>query len=196
MPLNENDLVAFVDESSSPRGPHLQEYLVCAAVLSAEDTEEIRSVLRPLRLPGQTKLHWTNERDSRRRKIVAVLSSLESMQVVVAHRSAPDPKTERYRRKCLEQLYFELGQMEVRDLVLESRRPGQNRKDMEHIVMLQGRGQAQSVRIRHVMGRDEPLLWIPDAVLGALNSAHLGDGQYWETLQDRVVLQRKTPDSL
>ncbi|WP_274376971.1 hypothetical protein [Corynebacterium nuruki] len=43
---------------------------------------------------------------------------------------------------------------------------------------------------------DDPLLWIPDMILGALNTSHLGDSRYWEALLDQVVLQKQTPDSL
>ncbi|MBK4179123.1 hypothetical protein GWO66_09960 [Corynebacterium macginleyi] len=105
-------------------------------------------------------------------------------------------KTERHRRKCLEQMYFELSEMHVRNVTLESRQEAQNRRDVAHIVALQGQGQSAGIRLRHVRGGDDPRLWIPDAVLGALNSVHLGEEQYWEKLHEKVVLNRPTPDSL
>lgn len=71
-----------------------------------------------------------------------------------------------------------------------------NRRDVAHIVALQGQGQSAGIRLQHVRGGDDPLLWIPDAVLGALNSVHLGEEQYWEKLHEKVVLNRPTPDSL
>lgn len=72
----------------------------------------------------------------------------------------------------------------------------QNKKDIEHIVALQGRGQASKIRIVHIRGGDEPLLWIPDIFLGAINSNYLGNDLYWKQLQDRVVLSSLTPESL
>lgn len=192
----QSQLVAYVDESSARRPPAQQEYMVCAAIIDVHDLEKVRSVLRPLLLPGQIKLHWTDERSSRRRKIVETLSGIDSIQAIITHRSEASRKTERYRRKCLEQLYFELPQMQVHQVTLESRQKDQNRKDIEHIVALQGQGQSPGIRLQHVRGGDDPLLWIPDAVLGALNSMHLGDEQYWEKLHDKVVLHRPTPDSL
>ena len=45
-------------------------------------------------------------------------------------------------------------------------------------------------------GGDEPLLWIPDADLGFINSAYQGEKEYWGRLQDKVALKRSTPESL
>lgn len=192
----ESQLVAYIDESSALRPPAQQEYMVCAAIINADDVERMRAELLPLRLPGQIKLHWTDERSSRRRKIVDTLSAIDSMQAIITHRSELNKQTERYRRKCLEQMYFELSELRVQNVTLESRQAAQNRRDIEHIVALQGQGQGAGLRLRHARGGDDPLLWIPDAVLGALNSVHLGEEQYWEKLQDKVVLNRPTPDSL
>lgn len=141
-------------------------------------------------------MHWTDERDSRRRKIVETLARIESIQAIITHRSELNRKTERYRRKCLEQIYFELSDMDIHNVILESRDEAQNEKDIAHIVALQGQGQSTGIRLRHVRGGDDPLLWIPDAVLGAFNAAHLGEEKYWEQLQDKVILNRSTPDSL
>lgn len=196
IPRVESQLVAYIDESSAHRPPAQQEYMVCAAIIDEHDLEKVCRQLLPLRLPGQIKLHWTDERSSRRRKIVETLSGIDSVQVIITHRSEASRKTERYRRKCLEQLYFELSEMQVHQVTLESRQEAQNRKDIEHIVALQAQGQSPGIRLRHARGGDDPLLWIPDIVLGALNSLHLGDDQYWEQLHDKVILNRPTPDSL
>lgn len=191
-----SQLVAYIDESSARRPPRNQEYMVCAAILESADLDKVRAELRPLLLPGQIKLHWTDERTSRRRKIVETLSTIDSMQAVITHRSELSKKTERYRRKCLEQMYFELSSMDIQSVTLESRQEAQNRKDIEHIVVLQGQGQGAGIRLQHVRGGDDPLLWIPDIVLGALNSVYLGEEQYWEQLHDKVILNRPTPESL
>jgi len=118
------------------------------------------------------------------------------MQAVITHRSELSKKTERYRRKCLEQMYFELSSMGICNVTLEGRQEAQNSKDIEHIVALQGQGQGAGIRLRHVRGGDDPLLWIPDIVLGALNSVYLGEEQYWDQLYDKVILNRPTPESL
>ena len=192
----ESQLVAYIDESSALRPPDRQEYMVCAAIIDSQNVQRVREELRPLLLPGQVKLHWTDERNGRRRKIVETLSGIDSMQAIITHQSKVSRKTERHRRKCLEQMYFELSEMHVHNVTLESRQEAQNKLDLAHIVALQGQGQSASIRLRHVRGGDDPLLWIPDAVLGALNSVYLGENQYWKKLHEKVLLNRPTPDSL
>lgn len=194
MPLS--PLRAFADESSAVRSDTRQEYLIGAALIPLEACDEIREQLRSLALPGQVKLHWTDESESRRRAIVSRISELAPMTVVVTHLSERVKKNERCRRKCLEALYHDMVGMEVFDLLLEDRSPSQNSRDREHIVALQGQGLDSRVRIAHQRGGDEPLLWIADVLLGAINSAALGEPAHLETLQETLMLRRRTADSL
>ncbi|MBM3714195.1 MAG: hypothetical protein FJW64_00405 [Actinobacteria bacterium] len=187
---------AFVDESSAVRSTTRQEYLIGAALVPLEACDEIREQLRSLALPGQVKLHWTDESESRRRAIVSRISELAPMTVVVTHLSERVKKNERCRRKCLEALYYDMVEMEVFDLLLEDRSPSQNSRDREHIVSLQGQGLDRRVRIAHQRGGEEPLLWIADVLLGAINSAKLGQPAHLETLQDTLMLRHRTVDSL
>ncbi len=187
---------AFIDESLATRGEGLQEYLIGSAVIPADKCATMRGALRPLLLPGQIKLHWTDESRARKNAIVDRLCELEPMTVVVTHLSERQRKTERFRRKCLETLYQELLDMKVHDLTLESRSRNQDTKDVAHIVALQGQGLGRDIRISHLRGGDEPLLWIADAVLGAINAAHLGEVKYLDALSSTFVLQRLTADSL
>lgn len=187
---------AFADESSANRGAKQQEYLIGAALVPAGDCETVRDTLRPLLLPGQIKLHWTDESEARRRAIIASLCELEPMNVVIAHRSARQKKTERFRRKCLGGLYAEMAAMGVNDATLESRSPKQDKLDLAHIVGLQNSGLPRSIRITHLRGGDEPLLWIADTVLGAINSDFLGESSYLEALSSTFVVHRHTGDSI
>ncbi|WP_345941443.1 hypothetical protein [Nesterenkonia sp. E16_10] len=185
-----------MDESSCYRSESTQEYLIGAAILDAADEAAIREELRTLLLPGQIKLHWTDERESRRRRIVSAIADLEPMNFIVAHLSERQAKTERFRRKCLETLYYELAGAEVYPVTLESRGSSQDKKDRAHIVALQAQGLNKGVRIQHLRGGDEPLLWIADAVLGSLNSAYLGEPAHFEVLQHTIMLEQHTSDSM
>ena len=171
---------AFVDESSCVRTDTTQEYLIGAAIVTAGDCDEIREALRHLRLPGQIKPHWTDESDRRRRTITETIADLGSMHVVVAHLSGRNRKTERHRRKCLETLYYELGEADV----------------LAHIVSLQNQGWHRGLRISHCRGGDDPLLWIPDAVLGAVNASFSGDVSYIDVLRGSILIEKRTPESL
>lgn len=170
--------------------------MVCAAVIPTERVEDVRDALRPLRLRGQVKLHWTDESSSRRRKIVGALSALGPMTAMVSHVSQRQKKTERFRRKCLETLYYELHGMGIHGLLCESRTQAQNRKDIAHVVGLRSQGLSADFRIAHARGGDEPLLWIPDIFLGAVNAAVNGEAEYLETLKPTLILEARTPASL
>src|SRR5699024_5071915 len=119
---------AFVDESSCVRTISSQEYVIGAAIVSAGDCEAPRQGPETLHLPGQIKPHWTDESDRRRRTITQTIADLGSMHVVVAHLSGRNRKTERYRRKCLETLYYELGEADVLDVTLECRSDTQDKR--------------------------------------------------------------------
>lgn len=187
---------AFVDESSAVHSDTRQEYLIGAALIPLTACDEIREQLRSLALPGQIKLHWTDEGESRRRAIVKRLSELAPMTVVVTHLSERVKKNERCRRKCLETLYHDMVDMEVFNLLLEDRSASQNKKDRAHLVALQGQGLDKRVRIAHQRGGDEPLLWIADVLLGAINAAELGQPAHLEALEETFVLRHRTADSL
>lgn len=193
---NQASYRGFADESSAVRSVDRQEYLIGAALIAADHCGRIREQLRPLLLPGQVKLHWTDESEARRRDIVRAVAALEPMSVVITHLSARQAKTERFRRKCLEDLYHEMVSMEIFDLTLETRSRAQDSKDRAHIVALQSQGLDKRLRLGHSRGGDEPLLWIADIVLGAINSAHLGEPAYLNELSPTVLVRRATADSL
>lgn len=190
------DLCGFADESAVVRSPTRQDYLVCAVLLAEQDLDETRDALRPLLRPGQLKFHWSAEGPASRRRMVETLACLQPMSIVVTHRSQPQHKTERFRRKCLEVLYYELTEAGVKHLILEGRTPSQDRRDMAHVVALQNQHLSRDLRIAHRRGGDEPLLWIPDVVLGAINSAHQGEHRHLDALRHTIVLHTFTSESL
>ncbi|MCJ1708861.1 hypothetical protein [Microbacterium sp. VKM Ac-2923] len=187
---------AFVDESSAVRSNTRQEYLIGAALIPLEKCAEIREQLRSLALPGQVKLHWTDESESRRRTIVSRISELGPVTVVVTHLSERVKKNERCRRKCLEALYHDMVNMEVFDLVLEDRSASQNKQDLGHLVALRTQGLDKRLRVDHQRGGDEPLLWIADVLLGAINAAELGQPAHLHALGETLILRHRTVDSL
>lgn len=117
-------LRAYIDESVALRPRGQQEYLIGAALVADDASDEVRGHLRALALPGQLKLHWKDESETRRRWIVGRIAELAPMTVVVTQMSEAARRTERCRRKCLEVLYHELVAMHVHDAVLEQRSPG------------------------------------------------------------------------
>lgn len=194
--LGTEGLRAFLDESSVVLSDARQEYLVGAAILDAAECEAMREELRPLLLPGQIKLHWTDEGARRRARVIDAIVSLGPMNVIVSHVSERQNKMERFRRKCLELMYFEFSSMKLHDVTLESRSLKQDARDRAHIVALQAQGLDRRIRVAHSRGGDEPLLWIADAVLGAVNSARLGEPSYLDALWGTILVQDRTSESL
>lgn len=189
--------VAYIDESSIAFPPGSRVYRVCAAIVDTDDADDILGRLTSLWSPGSKKLHWRDESDKRRRQMVAMVAGIGSSHVIISYRSeqSSGTKQERARRKCLEQIYYELAERGILAAVLESRDAVQDSRDIQHIAALQGAGQATGLRIWHRPGRDEPLLWIPDIVLGAFNAAAAGDGSFWEPVRDQMLLHRFAPGS-
>lgn len=169
---------------------------MCAALVPSADCQGVREQLRPLLLPGQIKFHWTDESDRRKHQIVERIVDLGPMNVVYSHLDSRRRKTERYRRKALESLYHELIGMEVFDLTMESRTPSQDASDRAHIVGLRNQGLDGRLHIDHLRGGDEPLLWVADAVLGAINAEHLGNDVFITALRSTLIVEERTPDSL
>ena len=173
---NTGSLRAWVDESGSdhvqdpgtyvlaaaigrrgPRGSHSRTGLPAAATRS----EQVALARR-----GRTPARHHRER---RRRLRYRLRGRRT------HRRNQD-RAERRRRKCLERLLLELERRVVTDVVLEFRGPADDRRDIHMLNALRGRRYVStSIRLSHVIGRLEPMLWIPDAVCGAVTSSRTGN---------------------
>jgi hypothetical protein len=89
---------AFVDESR--RGGT---YLVAVALLDPGELSVVRASLRKLCLPGQRRIHFKDERDSRRREVLARIdfTELGVQRLVLESRQGRDKEDERALRDVL-----------------------------------------------------------------------------------------------
>jgi hypothetical protein len=88
----------------------------------------------------------------------------------------------------MERLFWELGEMGVSQVYLESRTSSLNAKDMRLVDRLRGRrALPKTMRIDIQLPFTEPMLWIPDQVLGALGDAEAGDSRWLEILVGTVT---------
>lgn len=180
-------LRAWIDESGSDQKRDPGTYILAAVITSATSEDHVRQVMEGLRLPGQRKLHWHDEKDRRRRRISTAIAGLEQAHLVVVRTSDPSDTQKRRRNKCLERLLIELEMQGVTHATLESRGPADDRRDLNLVQALRGtRHLSPTLRIDHLQGPKEPLLWIPDAVCGAVTSARTARGEYFDTLGDQV----------
>jgi hypothetical protein len=156
----------FVDESR--RGS----YLLVAARVLPPDLARTRTLLRGLRYPGDVRLHFNTERDSRRRIVLARLVEARLCTTVYTGRGRP----EEVRKACLQVLTADACKQGVGRLVLESR--GRSLDQNDRLVIARtlrqaGAGQrldgpageaAPMMTYEHLQPHEDPVLWLADAV--------------------------------
>ena len=54
-------------------------YYVVASAVAAGDVNRARKAVRSLGLPGQKRIHFTDERDDRRKKLLKEFSALDTV---------------------------------------------------------------------------------------------------------------------
>jgi hypothetical protein len=168
----------YVDETKAG------DYVLAATSVEPSREAQVRSALRRLTPPRQSRLHMRNEPDRRRR---VILSSLERLPVPTTLYRAPaslGTQTTR-RRACLARLVADLAATADR-LVLESDE-GQDARDRQDLVELtRTAGCRHTLRYEHLRASQEPLLSVPDAV--AWSWARGGEWRRWVSgIVTRVV---------
>jgi len=103
---------------------------------------------------------------------------------VVARVGSLAEREERRRRKCLELFIPTLVGLGVTDLKFESRGAKPDRLDLDMIRALRASQRVSSLlRIDHVPGPNDPLLWAADALCGAAVAARIGNPHWLETMK-------------
>lgn len=181
---------AFVDESESDRRRDPDTYILAATVVAADAFDQVRRQMLALRIGKGGKVHWQNEDAQRQMKIITAISELPLEYVVVVRSCLRQERGERRRRLCLEQLCYELDQMGVHQMILESRGRADDRRDL---LALQGfRAQqvvSSSLRMYHEAGPVEPMLWVPDAVCGAVVADRTGTPDYLKKVESSCTIR-------
>jgi len=180
---------AFLDESESDRSADPDTYVLAAALLDPTRVDDVRDTMRALLLKGQRKLHWRDESDKRRLQIIETVAAAQVEHMVVVRAGRTRERSERRRRLCLEALCFELDRLGVRQATLESRGRADDRRDRVMLDTLRARKTVRGqLRMQHLPGPGEPLLWLPDAVCGAVTRARVGDVVYRDMVESRVTV--------
>jgi hypothetical protein len=175
-------LTAFVDESGSVP---LACYLLGAAILDDIYLEDAREVMRSLRI-GHGKIHWHTEGPARRRKITEAIATIDHLSIVAVGRGA-DRRQERARHKCFEILLPELESYGVSRAVFERRGGKADRSDVRKVDVCRiTRLLTGELSVAFEDPQQEPLLWLADAVCGALFAERSGDATYATVLQDKL----------
>lgn len=147
---------AFVDETM--RGG----YYLASAVLLPADLAQARKSINALILPGQRRIHFSRERDSRRREIITSIAALKPEVVLYDGSAHGDNRAA--RRACLESLVDDLAARGARRLVIEQ--DDSIWESDRRVLFAQTRevGCGSSLTYLHQRAHEECLLAIPDAV--------------------------------
>jgi RNase H-fold protein (predicted Holliday junction resolvase) len=148
---------------------------------------EIRQILRSLLYQRQARLHWRDEEALRRTKIAEAIGGLDLAATVVIGMPLAKSKQERARRKCLEALLPHLEAMGVTRVVMEERTRSLVEADRKMLTAVRGKRLiTTALRVETARPKDEPMLWLPDSVAGALGAARDRGKPEWLELTGRI----------
>ncbi|TAN31379.1 hypothetical protein EPN29_13545 [bacterium] len=173
------DLVAYVDEAmratTTEEGRSI--YVMAAVAVVVSDQLQARDTLAAALQGRSSRFHWRLEQPARRRAMLDTIATLELPCLATTCSYAGGRKQPRARTLVLQRLLWELTQLGVRELVLETREEGNDAKDRVSIAQAIRAGLApEELLYSFNRPKFEPLLFAPDAVAGAV-AAKLGEGE-------------------
>jgi len=133
----------------------------------------LRESMESMRPASGAKLHWKQIRTgAARAAVLADVAALPVEHLVVVRLGGVRAPSERRRRVCLRRMLFELVELGVAHVVAESRGSADDRRDRNLLDALRAQKQIPSaLRLDHMPGPLEPMLWIPDVVAGAITAS-------------------------
>lgn len=181
-------LHAWVDESMKVDAGDQGTYILASVVCDASGCDQVRDLLRSLLQGREPRLHWRDEDDRRRTKIAAAIGTVDMAAIVVVGVPMARRKQERARRLCMETLMPALEALGVSRVYLEARTPSLVTRDREQVANLVGKKLiTKDLRVLTARPRDEPMLWVPDAVAGAVGAARAGNAQWLDLMRHTVT---------
>ena len=186
-----SELHAWVDESMHVASAALPNglYLLAATVADPAECETIRDVVRGLLVGRSPRLHWRDQTPRRRRFIANVLADIRVAHTVVVGMPLDQARQERARRQCMERLFHELHAIAVARVWLETRTASLNAHDRKMIDALRGRHIIpDAFTVDFAQPRQEPMLWLPDAIAGAVGMHYRqDDDEPYQALTARIT---------
>jgi hypothetical protein len=181
-------LSAWIDESIIVGGnQHPGAYTLASVVADPAAVDALRDVMRALRERKVVRLHWATESAKRRDLIAHAIAGLDIAAIVALGSPVHRHKQERARRCCLECLLYGLEDFGVTQAWLESRRSAQDRRDRSLVDSARDKGLiSHDLSVDFALPLQEPMLWLPDAVAGAVTAAQLGEPRWLLTLSDVI----------
>ncbi|RIQ30205.1 hypothetical protein [Jiangella rhizosphaerae] len=154
-------------------------YITAACALEDMNASTARATMRELEPRPGRRFHWHDRKPADRLAAVQAIAQLPTLHVVTIGAPIDTRRQERARRQCLEALLFHLDAAGVEQVWLETRNATADRRDIAAIDRFRARQIiGHSIRVDHARPSAEPLLWLADAVAGAVSAAEGGDPTY------------------
>jgi hypothetical protein len=172
VPPTEGQVTAYVDESMRPGPGGL--YLLAAVLVVPQEMGRAREAAQGLLSPRQPRFHWHSETELQRRRMLERVAELGC--VVLGYMCpAVTRRNDRPRALCLNRMLWDLRERGVHELVIESRQEHNDSKDRLTIMRAKKAGAAPAA-LTSAFARpvEEPLLWLADAMAGAIRAQHVG----------------------
>ena len=167
---------------------------MCATVFDESSEAELEA-LRRAKPRNMRKLHWRDLRESEKLAVLEACATISHWSTVVIASPLNRVRQERGRRKALEVLLPKLEERGVRLLNLESRWKQEDKADLDMVFALQNRRAIKDIHIRHVKSdSNDPKLWMPDQILGAVGDILSGSGnvgkwsRIWNEVDEHVTM--------
>lgn len=183
-------MTAYIDESLRLTDRGL--YLLAAAVFIDERADDARHQLHKVLTGRQRRFHWNDAGEKQRARMLGTIAALEP--TVIAYACAPLPtRQDRARALCVGSLVWDLEQIDIGHVIFESRQDHNDRKDANTIERARRAKQA-APQLTYAFSRPqaEPLLWVADALAGAI-SAQVAEANsaYIEQLPTEMLTLRE-----
>jgi hypothetical protein len=176
-------LHAWVDESMrQSRDPREGAYILASVVCDPLVCEPVRDLLRSLRYQKTRRIHWRDEEPPRKTKIAVAIGGIDLAAVVVVAMPL-GRQQERARARCAETLLPTLQGMGVSQVVMETRTPSLIQRDRKMIDAIRSKRLiTPALRVETARPSEEPMLWLPDCIAGAVGAARAGNSEWLDVI--------------
>ncbi len=183
-------LCAYGDESAPDRrrDPDVDVYVLGGFLLEPGRERSASEQAGTLGRRGQAKAHWRKDGPERHDEVIAAIVKIGIHPIAVVRIGPAGEAPERRRRKCFEAFVYELELRGCDHLTLESRGPADDDRDRTMLDSLRTRGASKLLRLDHKPGPAEPLLWIADAICGAVTASRVGESRWLKALEPSIDL--------
>jgi xanthine/CO dehydrogenase XdhC/CoxF family maturation factor len=145
----------YLDESKA------KNYVFIGILVQAGDAPRLRKRVAALKMPGQRSIHFVNESESRRKKLLQEYSDLGiiAVKVVSTRKSKLDA-----REDCVRSLVHLAASMGCNSMVFDRDESVISKDELWLKSELRKVNRREPIGFQHLSRHEEPILWVADAL--------------------------------